>query len=112
MAWKRLLAVARSPVVGEARRQLLSGVAAAIEPINVAGLADAKRRNWYPALAEDLIAAAPKLGADRAAIDRLLTRCGFTADPTARTDPTDENNPRLRPERLDKPLRACQESPP
>ena len=78
-AWKRLLAAARGPVVGEARRQLLSGVAAAIEPINVAGLADAKRNNWYPALAEDLIAAAPKLGVDRAAIDRLLARCGFTA---------------------------------
>jgi len=58
-------------------------VAAAIEPVNVAGLADAKRRNWYPALAEDLITAAPKLGADRAAIDRLLARCGFTANSAA-----------------------------
>src|SRR6185503_6820984 len=66
--WKRLLAAARGPLTGEARGQLLREVAAAIEPINVAGLGDAKRRNWYPALAEDLAAAAaPKLGADRAA---------------------------------------------
>ena len=80
--WKRLLAAARGPLTGEARGQLLREVAAAIEPINVAGLGDAKRRNWYPALAEDLAAAAaPKLGADRAAIDGLLARCGFTASP-------------------------------
>ncbi len=82
-AWKRLLAAARGPLAGEARSQWLSGVAAAIEPVNVAGLADAKRRNWYPALAEDLVAAASKLGADQAAIDRLLTRCGFTASSAA-----------------------------
>jgi FADH2 O2-dependent halogenase len=76
-ASRRLLASARGPLADEQRRWLLDGVAAAIEPINVAGLADTKRRNWYPALAEDLAAAAPKLGVDKAAIDRLLTRCGF-----------------------------------
>ena len=42
-----------------------------------AGLANAGRRNWYPALAEDLLAAAPKLGVDRAAISDLLMRSGF-----------------------------------
>jgi FADH2 O2-dependent halogenase len=78
-ACKRLLAAARRPLTGAERRQWLRGVAAAIEPINVSGLADGKRRNWYPTLAEDLFAAAPKLGADRAAIDRLLSSCGFTA---------------------------------
>jgi FADH2 O2-dependent halogenase len=82
-ACKRLLAAARCPLAGSDRRQWLSGVAAAIEPVNVAGLADAKRRNWYPALAEDLVAAAPKLGVERAAIDRLLARCGFTANSAA-----------------------------
>lgn len=80
-ACKRLLAAARGPLTGDARAQWLREVATAIEPINVAGLADAKRRNWYPALAEDLIGAAPKLGADRAAIDGLLARCGFKASP-------------------------------
>jgi FADH2 O2-dependent halogenase len=78
-ACKRLLATARRSLAGKERRQWLRGVAAAIEPINVSGLADAKRRNWYPALAADLSYAAPKLGVDRAAIDRLLARTGFTA---------------------------------
>ena len=82
-ACRRLLAAARGPLTGEARGQLLGNVTAVIEPINVAGLADANRRNWYPALAEDLVAAAPKLGADRAAIERLLARCGFAASSTA-----------------------------
>jgi tetracycline 7-halogenase / FADH2 O2-dependent halogenase len=49
----------------------------AIEPFNVAGLGDASRRNWYPANAEDLLQAAPKLGATREDIARLLERCGF-----------------------------------
>jgi FADH2 O2-dependent halogenase len=83
-ACKQLLAAARGSLIGDARGQFLHDVAATIEPINVVGLADAKRRNWYPALAADLVAAAPKLGADRAAIDRLLTRCGFSASSTAR----------------------------
>ena len=49
----------------------------AIEPFNVAGLGDARRRNWYPANAEDLLRAAPKLGATREDIAALLERCGF-----------------------------------
>jgi FADH2 O2-dependent halogenase len=48
-----------------------------IEPFNVAGLGDPQRRNWYPADAEDLLRAAPKLGADRDEVARLLARCGF-----------------------------------
>jgi FADH2 O2-dependent halogenase len=48
-----------------------------IEPFNVAGLGDPKRRNWYPADAEDMLRAAPKLGADRDEVARLLARCGF-----------------------------------
>jgi len=49
----------------------------AIEPFNVAGLGDRRRRNWYPAAAEDLLRAAPKLGAQPEEIQRLLIRCGF-----------------------------------
>jgi FADH2 O2-dependent halogenase len=49
----------------------------AIEPFNVAGLGQRERRNWYPVDAEDLLRAAPKLGADREEIGRLLERCGF-----------------------------------
>ncbi|MGA2600973.1 MAG: NAD(P)-binding protein [Bryobacteraceae bacterium] len=49
----------------------------AIEPFNVAGLGDPLRRNWYPADAEDILRAAPKLGANRDEVARLLARCGF-----------------------------------
>jgi FADH2 O2-dependent halogenase len=49
----------------------------AIEPFDLAGLADPLRRNWYPCSASDLLAAAPKLGVKRLAIEELLARCGF-----------------------------------
>jgi FADH2 O2-dependent halogenase len=48
-----------------------------IEPFNVAGLGDPSRRNWYPANAEDLLRAAPKLGVGRNEVAQLLARCGF-----------------------------------
>ena len=54
-----------------------------IEPFNVAGLADPRRRNWYPADAEDMLRAASKFGADRAEVSRVLDRCGLHA--TTRT---------------------------
>ncbi|MSU61308.1 MAG: FAD-dependent oxidoreductase [Pedosphaera sp.] len=59
------------------RSELLVSLMAAIEPIDVAGLSDGTRRNWHPVLASDLLAAAAKLGVDRAAICALLERCGF-----------------------------------
>ncbi len=68
---------ARQPLTGPARGRFFQLIADAIEPINVAGLGNAARRNWYPALAADLLAAAPKLGAGRTEIERLLARCGF-----------------------------------
>jgi FADH2 O2-dependent halogenase len=55
----------------------------AIEPINVAGLGDASRRNWYPVDAEDLLRSAHKLDASRVDILALLQRCGFTAEPAS-----------------------------
>ena len=68
---------AGQPLLEPARARFFQLITGAIEPINVAGLGDAARRNWYPALAADLLAAAPKLGAERAEIERLLARCGF-----------------------------------
>ena len=56
---------------------LTSNILRVIEPFNVAGLGEPRRRNWYPAYAEDLLRAAPKLNADRDEIARLLARCGF-----------------------------------
>jgi FADH2 O2-dependent halogenase len=48
-----------------------------IEPFNVAGLGDRRRRNWYPVDAEDLLLAAARLGVGREEIERLLVRCGL-----------------------------------
>ncbi len=62
---------------GAARDRLLERIDRAIEPFDVAGLGDRTRRDWYPVHAQDLLAAAPKLGATPAEIQALLERCGF-----------------------------------
>jgi FADH2 O2-dependent halogenase len=49
----------------------------AIEPIDVAGLGDRRRRNWYLVKAEDLLNAAGKLNATPEEIQGLLRRSGF-----------------------------------
>jgi FADH2 O2-dependent halogenase len=68
-----------SGVVSDAARAaLFARIDRAIEPFDIAGLRDRTRRDWYPALAEDLIAGAAKLNASAEDIDRLLTRSGFT----------------------------------
>ena len=68
-----------------ARRRLFDDIDRAIEPFDVAGLRDRSRRDWYPVLAADLVAGAPKLGATSAEIKRLLARSGFAGDlPDAR----------------------------
>ena len=62
---------------GPRREHLREKIQEAIEPVNIAGLGRAERRNWYPALAEDLFAGAPKLKTTRAEIQAMLQRCGF-----------------------------------
>lgn len=62
---------------------LAERVRRAIDPVNIAGLANPARRNWYPALAEDLLASAGKLGVDRPSIEAMLNRVGFQ---TAKAD--------------------------
>jgi len=71
-------AIALASPQGRARDELITMIDAAIEPFDIAGLRDRSRRDWYPALAEDLIASASKLHATPGAIDTLLERCGFT----------------------------------
>ena len=61
-----------------ARKHLLHLIQDTIRPINVAGLADSTRRNWYPVNLEDLYAAAPKVRATHHEIDAMLARCGLT----------------------------------
>jgi tetracycline 7-halogenase / FADH2 O2-dependent halogenase len=55
-----------------------------IEPLDVAGLGNTARRNWYPAHAEDLLSAAHKVGASRDEVLQMLERCGFNAPAVAR----------------------------
>jgi tetracycline 7-halogenase / FADH2 O2-dependent halogenase len=55
----------------------------AIEPLNLAGLGESSRQNWYPVEAEDLLRSAHKVDASREDIQLLLQRCGFTAKTTA-----------------------------
>ncbi len=63
--------------------RFLSEVLQAIEPFDIAGLADLSRKNWYPVRAADLLHNAYKVGASPADISAMLARCGFglEADP-------------------------------
>lgn len=57
--------------------RLIKDVLHAIEPIDVAGLCNRERRNWYPVDAEELIRSAHKVEATSDEIIRLLRSCGF-----------------------------------
>jgi FADH2 O2-dependent halogenase len=61
----------------EQRMELLKQIDETIRPVDVAGLGDRTRRDWYPVEARDLFAAAPRLGVGEAEIRQLLMRCGF-----------------------------------
>lgn len=61
------------------KNELIGDVRRAIAPIDVAGLSDFARRNWYPARADDLLDAAGKLGVERGQIQRMLERSNFIA---------------------------------
>jgi FADH2 O2-dependent halogenase len=50
---------------GDSRRELLERIQQTIEPVNIAGLGRTERRNWFPALAEDLLASADKVAIER-----------------------------------------------
>jgi FADH2 O2-dependent halogenase len=73
--------MARRRLTARDRRVLFERIDRAVAPIDVAGLCDGARRDWYPVLAEDLRAAAAKLDVPSADIDALLDRCGFARLP-------------------------------
>ena len=52
-------------------------ISQAIEPINIAGLANPHRRNWHPVDANDLLNSAAKLQSTKNQISELLDRSGF-----------------------------------
>lgn len=64
-----------------ARANLFDQIDRTIAPFDVAGLGDDARRDWYPVLAADLVAARRKLRATEAEIGQLVERCGFDPVP-------------------------------
>jgi FADH2 O2-dependent halogenase len=60
-----------------ARAILIDDIFRAIDPIDVAGLSDRTRRNWFPVDASDLFRSAEKLGVGETEIQKMLVRCGF-----------------------------------
>lgn len=69
--------LASQPPCGAARAALCDRIDRVIEPFDIAGLLDERRRSWYPVIASDLIAAAPKLHATAEQVQQLLKRSGF-----------------------------------
>ena len=71
-------AMARDATLTTDTRAILeSRIDAAVEPFDAAGLLDRSRRDWYPVLADDIVAAAGKLSATADEVSRLLERCGL-----------------------------------
>ena len=60
-----------------AQSLLIDEIYRTIEPFDVAGLCDRRRRNWHPVTARDLLNASFKLGVGQEEINQLLDRCGF-----------------------------------
>jgi FADH2 O2-dependent halogenase len=66
---------------------LIDEIHRAIEPVDIAGLGNRRRRNWFPVEAEDLLASASKLEATPEEIQALLRRSGFFPAPLSRAAP-------------------------
>jgi len=78
--FQRLCASARKAEATGEIDDLRQQIRAAMEPIDVAGLTDRSRHPWYPALAQDLLRNAPKLGASEPEIMTMLRNCGLILD--------------------------------
>jgi tetracycline 7-halogenase / FADH2 O2-dependent halogenase len=58
-------------------REVAQEILQTIEPVNIAGLGNVARQNWYPVDADDLLNAAGKLETTKEEIIQLLEKCGF-----------------------------------
>lgn len=58
----------------------VSEIFQAIEPLDVAGLTDRGRRNWYPVRIDDLLNARTKFGVSGVQMKEMLRRCGALCD--------------------------------
>ena len=76
-ASRQLLKSAQCVLTPREAEQLQQRIAQAIEPFNIAGLANDSLRNWYPVDAGDLFRSAEKVGAAQEEISALLERSGF-----------------------------------
>lgn len=78
--WEPALAAVRCALEGEgAEERVAALVARALAPVNLAGLGDGSRRNWYPVDTEALLAAASRVESNPEAIRVMLRRCGIVA---------------------------------
>jgi FADH2 O2-dependent halogenase len=80
-AMRRCLQRAKNTCTQLETDELTNDIALAIEPINVAGLGNPSRRNWYPVDANNLLNSAAKLQSTEHQISQLLDDCGFWNDP-------------------------------
>jgi tetracycline 7-halogenase / FADH2 O2-dependent halogenase len=76
-AMRRCYQRARQTSTQPEMTDLANEVSRAIEPINIAGLNNPQRRNWYPVDATDLLNSAARLGSTKREISQLLDKCGF-----------------------------------
>ncbi|MEK6302950.1 MAG: tryptophan 7-halogenase [Acidobacteriota bacterium] len=75
--YRSCLEQAMRPLTPAQKAKLVEQIQQTIEPVNLAGLGAAERRNWYPVDANDLMGAAGKLGVTEKEIEQLLQRSGF-----------------------------------
>ena len=68
---------ARKIRAGQESDALAEDIIEAVEPFNVAGLGDPRRRDWYPVDPEDSVHSAPRLRLAEDEVMELLKRCGF-----------------------------------
>jgi FADH2 O2-dependent halogenase len=80
-AMRRCLQRAKNTCTQLETDELTNDIALAIEPINVAGLGNPSRRNWYPVDANNLLNSAAKLQSTEHQISQLLDDCGFWNNP-------------------------------
>ena len=60
---------------------LAARVRDAVDAVNIAGLCDSRKKNWYGADAEDTIAGASKLGVAPATVATVLAGLGLSPEP-------------------------------
>ena len=69
-----------SPARGS-REPLAAHVREAVEAVNIAGLCEAGKRNWYGVELRDAVAGAPKLGVSPATVVAVLAASGLSPEP-------------------------------